>query len=522
MLADLSRDWDLLIIGGGITGAGVFRRATALGLRCLLVEQQDFAWGTSSRSAKLVHGGLRYIAQGHLRTSYHSVREREQLLAEMPGLVHLIDFAFPVPRGGWVGVGLVKMALSIWDRMAGRMNHRYLNAEAMRATVPRLETFGRAGFVYGDGATDDARLVLRVLQSGTDQGGTALNYTRVQDLLRSAEGRVVGARLQDADTGETAEVFADAVVNATGAWVDDLRAPLGHAPLVRRLRGSHLFLSQDRLPVPCAVTIPSVSDSRTLYVVPWEGVTLVGTTDLDHAGDLSREPYMAPDEGAYILAALQRAFPSAELTEADVLCTQAGVRPVIGTGKADPSKESRDAQVLSDDHMVSVSGGKLTTFDFMARRTLAAAAKWLTSPGTTPTRPALPSGADAPPERFVGRYGWRAQEILQGSGTLDFVGDTRFTWSELRWSAGAEQVRHLDDLLLRRTRLGMLLPDGAAAHLDRLKAEVQPVLGWSDARWASEVARYRALWHRAYGPERMRSAPVEGRLEPPAAVSEAV
>lgn len=507
--------WDVVVVGGGITGAGVFRRATALGYRVLLVEQQDFAWGTSSRSGKLVHGGLRYLAQGQFRTSYNSVRERERLLKELPGLVDLVDFALPVPWGGRPTEWGMKAMFEIWDTMAGRANHRSLDADAMRAMVPGLDTRGRRGFVYGDGSTDDARLVLRILQQGIDQGGTARNYTRVKGFGRNARGRIEAVWLEDTVTGESFEVRPKVVVNATGAWVDELRAPLGKKPVIRRLRGSHLIFPQSRLPLPCAVTFPSATDRRTLYGVPWEGVTLIGTTDLDHHAGLEREPYMTTKEGDYLLEGVRKAFPELGLEPGDVICSQAGVRPVIGSGKADPSKEARDAKLMVDENLVSVSGGKLTTFDFMARRVLRRTKAFLPPPPAA--RAALPGPAPSDvegPERLVGRFGQHAAEVLAACPDHRALGGTRFTLPELVYAAEHEAVVHLDDLLLRRTRLGLLLPEGGANLLAEIEPLVRPALGWTPAEWAEESARYRALWRRAYSPERIERAPDGARDAP--------
>lgn len=510
-------DWDMVVIGGGITGAGVFRRAAASGYRVLLVEQQDFAWGTSSRSGKLVHGGLRYVAQGQFRTSYHSVRERERLLKEFPGLVDLIDFVIPTPWAGRSTQWAMKLMFIIWDLMAGRANHHFLNRDALRALVPGLQTKNRPGFVYGDGSTDDARLVLRILQQGMDLGGTAINYTKVEGFGRTADGRIHTVQLRDTESSKLQEVRTKVVVNATGAWVDELRATFGKAPIIRRLRGSHLIFPQSKLSLPCAVTFPAVGDRRTLYGVPWQGVTLIGTTDLDHHGDLVREPYMTTREGDYLMQGVQAAFPEHGLEPSDVLCSQAGVRPVIGSGKKDPSKEARDAKVLVDQNLISVSGGKLTTFDFMARRVMRRSKAWLPSP---PTMRAWTGAADEGlgevPVQLRGRFGHRAQDILQSGGGLERIEGTTFSWAEVRWSAEHEQVQHLDDLLLRRTRLGLMLPGGGMSCLPRLKAEVGPGLKWSEEQWAAEIQRYQDLWERAYSPERINSAPEAPSKAPPA------
>lgn len=511
--------WDMGVIGGGITGAGVFRRAAALGYRVLLVEQKDFAWGTSSRSGKLVHGGLRYLAQGQFRTSYNSVRERERLLEELPGLVDLIDFALPVPFGGLPTELGMRVMFRIWDTMAGRDNHRHVDAEQMRATVPGLDTRGRRGFVYGDGSTDDARLVLRILQQGLDHGGVARNYTRVASFERGPRGEVRAVRLVDAVDGAEIEVRAKVVVNATGAWVDELRAPLGKKPVIRRLRGSHLVFPQAKLPLPCAVTFPSTNDKRTLYGVPWEGVTLIGTTDLDHHGGLAREPYMTTKEGSYLLDGVRKAFPEAEIEASDVICSQAGVRPVIGSGKRDPSKEARDAKLMVDHNVVSVSGGKLTTFDFMARRVMRRAKAFLPPPAQGLALPASTAEAEGP-ERIVGRFGRHAAQVLAASEDHRPLAGTRFTLAELVYSAEHEAVVHLDDLMLRRTRLGLLVAGGGVDLLPQLEAPVRAALGWGPDQWRQEVARYRAIWRRAYSPERIERAP-EAEGEDPAPLAAA-
>lgn len=505
-LQALGRDWDVIVVGGGITGAGIFRLAGQQGLRCLLLEQRDFAWGTSSRSGKLVHGGLRYIAQGQLRTSLHSVRERERLLRGYPGLVEPLTFVIADPPGGLpirLGLG---MLLALYDRMARRHSRRRLDGTALRQLAPGLTSGPRGGFSYVDGTTDDARLVLRVIGEGQALGGEALNDLRATDLVRGPRGRVQGVVCRDELSGESVEVGARVVINAAGVWADELRQRLGHPPRLRRLRGSHLIFPRHRLPLPHAVGLISPIDGRNMYVLPWEGVTLLGTTDIDHEPGLDQEPRIARREGSYLLETIHHWFPEARLTEADVLATTAGVRPVLDTGKADPSKESREEAVWTDDGLVTISGGKLTTFPLMARRALSAARSFLDGPAVGDGAPSRegesgPVGTELP-QRLVGRYGEAAAEVveLDRSGELEPVGDTAFTWAELRYAARAEQVAHLEDLLLRRTRLGLLLPEGGAALLDRVQQEVADELSWGEARWAREREDYLEQWQRTYSP----------------------
>lgn len=503
--------FDLVVVGGGITGAGVFRLAARLGYRCLLIEQRDFAWGTSSRSGKLVHGGLRYIAQLQLRTSLHSVTEREKLLEAYPGLVEPLEMMVAPPGGSRLmklGLGGV---LALYDWMAGARRRKRMDRDTFLALLPGWADARVGGYSFVDGTTDDARLVMRVIGEGRMVGGQALNYVAAKDLMRAASGAVEGVVAQDVETGSTYEIRARAVVSATGAWADELRRALGRPPRVRKLRGSHLVFSRERLPISRAAGLVSPIDKRNMYVLPWEGRILLGTTDLDHDGDMSEEPVISASEQDYLLETVNHWFPDANLGDGDVVSTMAGVRPVIGSGKADPSKESREEIVWADDGLVTISGGKLTTFGLMAEKAVDAARPWLGEPPLA----APPSAPDTRPlslpdepnlaRRLTGRHGMAATEVLaQVDGKLERMGDTPYLWAELRHAARHEQVVHLDDLLLRRVRTGLLLPDGGAALLARVRHETQETLGWDDARWDAEVERYTRIWRKAYGPNAAR------------------
>ncbi len=515
ILAELPDVWDVIVIGGGMTGAGVFREATQAGYRTLLLEQRDFAWGTSSRSGKLVHGGLRYLSQGQVKTTWHSVRERERLLRRYPGLVEELIFAIPV-YSALSGL-MLRTGLTVYDGMAWNWTHRRLDAAQLRAMVPGLNGKGlRGGFAFRDAQTDDARLVLRVIREGLRQGGTALNYIRVEELVRDGQGRVLGVTVREREHGEFRELRAQAVINATGVWADHLRQQLGAAPRLRKLRGSHLIIARSRLPIEHAVSFSHPEDQRPLYAMPWQGVTLVGTTDLDHELPLTEEPKMSRNEGVYLLAGLNACFPDLALQAGDVMASFAGVRPVLNTGKADPSREARDHVVWPERGMITVTGGKLTTFPLLARQALREAAKWLGSPpGSKHVRgeggysqgaaDAATGGAGGEEALAVlaGRFGDDAGEILPhaaGKG-WEKVPGTGLYWAELAWSAQCEQVMHLDDLLLRRTRLGLLLPQGGASVLEEIRAWVLPFLGWDEERWQREKAAYLALWQEAYSPQ---------------------
>jgi glycerol-3-phosphate dehydrogenase len=502
----MAQEWDLLVIGGGILGAGILLEAARRGLKALLVEQRDFAWGTSSRSSKLVHGGLRYLKDGRLHLTRESVRERESLLRDAPGLVEPLGFAF-AHYEGQRGRRSFLAGLAVYDLLAGRRERHWLARDAFLERAPNVARDRLAGgIVYTDAKTDDARLVLRALQEALAHGAAALNYVAARSLLRIG-GRVAGAVLHDQPGGTSYELKARVTVDATGAWSGALH---GKGPRLRPLRGSHLILPAWRLPLSQAVSLMHPQDGRPVFAYPWEGTTLVGTTDLDHEQPMSMEARITRPELDYLLAALQAQFPGLGLTQADVLSTFAGVRPVIAGGHAEASREGREHSVWSEDGLVAVAGGKLTTFRAIALDAL------------KQVRAQLPDWRDelrpcrvfAPPpdavdgrlpgamlRRLRGRHGAAAGALLAAAGEGEFalIPGTETPWAELRWAARAEAVQHLDDLLLRRTRLGLQLKEGGAALMPRIRAVCQPELGWHDARWEQEQQDYTALWHAHYG-----------------------
>ncbi|MEW5871426.1 MAG: glycerol-3-phosphate dehydrogenase/oxidase [Chloroflexota bacterium] len=513
--AGLEQPWDVVVIGGGITGAGILREARRAGLRALLVEAQDFAAGTSSRSSKLVHGGFRYLKNAQVRLTLESVRERERLVHEGRGLVNPLGFLLATFAGdqipGWVfGTGLI-----VYDLLALKWGHRAYDAIDMRELCPLLPEEGlRSGYRYFDAQTDDARLVLRVIEEAVQDGGTALNYARAVDLLRLRSGQVCGVRLRDeapgAD-GRTCELHAQVVINATGAWADELRTQMGGRQRLRKLRGSHLVFSKQRLPLTRSVSFLHPKDGRPVFALPWEGVTLFGTTDIDHAFELAEEPHISPGEIDYLLDAVKFAFPGQELGLADVQSTFAGVRPVIDTGKADPSKESREHVLWNENGLLTVTGGKLTTFRLMAHDALQKIRGRLPGrPQFDPEQRVLAEpldctglAVDLSPEarlRLAGRHGGFTPQVCaaaQGE-EIGAIPGTPNLWAELRWAARAEGVVHLDDLLLRRVRLGLLLPEGGLPLMERICAIAQPELGWDNERWENEALAYAAQWKRCY------------------------
>ncbi len=335
--------WDIIIIGGGITGAGILKLASQMGLKALLLEQKDFAWGSSSRSSKMVHGGLRYIAEGQIGLTRESVRERQRLLKDAQGLVIKQSFTvshyarkFPWP---WV----FNLLLSIYDLFSGKRQHRYWSKKDYQYLVPGTDPQDSTGGTqFMDAMTDDARLVLRLIQEAQQNGSQAVNYSKVNQLIRE-NGKVVGVLATPEESEDAIRLDSKVVVNATGAWSSLLLSDSEKQVLIRPLRGSHLVVPSWRLPVASAISVAHPFDKRPVQIFPWQNVTIIGTTDVEHQQSLSFEPCISQDELNYLMECVEHQFPFAQLTENDIISTFAGVRPVIDSGTATaPSKEKRN------------------------------------------------------------------------------------------------------------------------------------------------------------------------------------
>ena len=514
--ADLSQPWDVIVIGGGIVGAGVFREAVEAGMKTLLLDGHDFSSGTSSRSSKMVHGGFRYLKNAQIKLTLDSSRERQRLIHEGKGLIEPLRFNLANYQGdhtpGWVfGLGLIA-----YDTLALRWKHSRLSKQDLKEICPNINQKSlQGGYGFYDAQTDDARLVLRVIQEGQLAGGSAMNYAKVVGLLRNQSNQVCGVQVKDVFTGAEKELHSKLVVNATGAWADELRGKIGRTPRLRLLRGSHLIFSQERIPLQDAVSFLHPVDQRPVFAFSWEGATLIGTTDVDHDHPMSTDPWISEAETDYLLEAVNHIFDCLALTKDDIRSTFAGIRSVLDTGKADPSKEARDEILWDEDGLITITGGKLTMFRHMAQRTLKFARKYL------PEKTKFDSDGRALDvikerelasiydskflskeikTRLIGRYGKNAAHMIESipADVLTSIPETYTLWAELQWAARHEQVVHLDDLLLRRTRLGSLLPMGGQSIMGKVRALCQPELGWDDQRWQAEEAFYQQLINQAY------------------------
>lgn len=534
------KPWDMLIIGGGITGAGIAREAARRGLAVLLIEQKDFAWGTSSRSSKMVHGGLRYIASGDYKTTLLSVRERERMLSEASGLVNEMHYIMPHYKGKFPPPWIFKILLRVYDGLAGKRYSKYFKKDAFLNLNPNIKQDKFLGASqFSDAVTDDSRLVMRVLAEAIHDGAQAINYLKAETLITNEQGSVVGATLKDTSSEDNAQnnvqsnvesydVYAKVVVSATGAWADTLRMQASKQTeqsfhkQIRPSRGSHLVVSKERLPIEQAYTFLHPVDKRAVFVFPWGNRTVLGTTDLDHPPLDDSEVGITNEEVDYLLTATNELFNDAKLNRKDVISTWAGVRPLISEGgdgkRVSPSKEKRDHSVWLDNNLVTVSGGKLTTFRLIALDVLEKCQEVLTLDksviqkqtlnddhvfsNTAPTNPKFFTLPKALQQRLQGFYGRQLDTLLElaHEDDLAYVTDSNTIWAEIRFAARHEQVMHLDDLLLRRTRLGLILPNGAMTPLisARLKQICQQELGWNEQKWQQEAQRYQNLWQRYY------------------------
>jgi glycerol-3-phosphate dehydrogenase len=523
-LAALQEDtFDVVVIGGGITGAGVALDAATRGYSVALVERRDFAAGTSSRSSKLVHGGLRYLQNFDLGLVREALLERGLLTSLAPHLVKPLQLVVP-SFGGKRPDRMLGTGLHLYDRMARELRrssqvdwnpdkHRIIEgdevARLLPALAPREPT---AGYLFYDCQTDDARLVLTVLGEAERFGAIAANRLDVQELVYDESGTARGVRCVDTLSAAEIEVRAESVVNATGVWADRISPEefyeAEEVPRIRPSRGTHVTIARERLNVECGAIVPA-EKGRTIFVLPWLGRTLIGTTDVDYEGDLEHVP-PSEDDVAYLLGATNRFFET-DIGPADLTGAYAGVRPLISTG--DPKKSvdiSRRAELYeTSSGMLTITGGKLTTFRRMAKHVVDRIVErdGREAPCRTHEIPlGMPvDAADLPQVEGIGedtramlanRYGYAARDVLALAETRPelrerVVADLPDLLAEVVVAARAEQAHSLGDVLLRRTRLGLLAAaevcdaDGAAA---RSVARVMGgELGWGDARVETEL-----------------------------------
>jgi glycerol-3-phosphate dehydrogenase len=521
----LRRDeFDLLVIGGGITGCGIARDAALRGLRVALVEKDDFASGTSSRSSRLIHGGLRYLEHGYLHLVFEASNERRRLLRLAPHLVRPLEFLWPVYAGARVPQWKLNAGLTLYDALALFRNvgtHRRLSARQIATREPDLKRDGLVGGArYFDAATDDARLTLANAIGAREAGAVVLNHVRVRELIIEA-GVARGARVEDVLAGEHLETRAKVIVNATGPWSNEMRRldeggdARASAAGVRGSKGVHVAVARDRVGNHGALTLLAPNDGRVMFILPSGRQTIVGTTDTftDAPPD---EVRASERDVAYLLGAANTFFPGAHLLRSDVISAWAGIRPLIAGGAeaADPGNASREHAIAESGHgVVSITGGKLTTFRVMAAEVVDVVLsrlgkRTLRQPPTN--NAALPGGdlayideAIAAAERatadaelaahLVHSYGGRwsaAAACIAAPGGAERLASSRYTIGEMRYVVQHELAYTLADMLLRRTHLAFETRDHGRDSAERVASAVRDILGWSDSDVATQLEAY--------------------------------
>jgi glycerol-3-phosphate dehydrogenase len=511
-----AEQFDVLVVGGGITGAGVALDAASRGLRTALVERDDFASGTSSKSSKLVHGGLRYLQQREVGLVYEGLAERQVALRNAPHLVRVLPFLIPVlTKDGVISRRLARAlggALWMYDLTGGLRigkRHKRVSSDQAVTHMPTLRADRVAGgYLYYDAHTDDARLTLTLCRTAAAHGAVVANYAGVTSLRKDSAGRVRGALVQ-AD-GDEVEVRADVVVNAAGVWTDDVRAldEPSHPHSIRPAKGIHITVPWTKVRNDIAVVVPVAKDRRSVFVVPWGDLTYVGTTDTDYDGPLD-DPECAPEDVAYLLRALNAVITDA-VREDDVLGTWAGLRPLLRTATNDRTADlsRRHAVRRSEGGLVTVTGGKLTTYRRMAADTVDEVDAVLGKRRRCRTKRLKLIGADGyedPPEtnepsrheHLAHRYGTEGAEVEALVDREPALGEPLvpglpYLKAEAVHAVRSEMARTLDDVLTRRTRARLLARDDSAAAAEDAAGLVGRELGWDDAERARQVKEYRA------------------------------
>jgi glycerol-3-phosphate dehydrogenase len=498
----LTRDraWDLVVVGGGATGVGVAIDAAARGYEVLLLEQDDFGKGTSSRSTKLVHGGVRYLEQGNVSLVMEALRERGLLRQNAPHLVH--DLAFVVPNYEWWEAPFYGIGLKVYNALAGKYGFggsEVLSREETLARLPTIRTEGlRGGVVYHDGQFDDTRLLINMAATACEQGGTLLNYAPVTGFLRGDDGFVDGVKGRDRESGREFEARARIVVNAAGPFCDAVRrlAEPTVTPMISPSQGIHLVFGGDFLSSPNAIMVPHTRDGRVMFAIPWHGHVVVGTTDTAIETAVL-EPKPQEEEIEFILETAAR-YLHKPPSRKDVLSVFVGIRPLVRSADAASTAAlSRDHTIHIDPSgLLTITGGKWTTYRNMAEDTVNQAAELAGLPERrSPTKHLNIHGFHRHAEKFeaLAVYGSDApaiRELMQADPALaePLHPALPYTGAEVVWAARSEMARTAEDVLARRTRALFLNARAAVAMAPRVSELLARELR-RDAEWAKAQVR---------------------------------
>ena len=477
--------FDLLVIGGGITGCGVARDAAMRGLKVALVERDDFASGTSGRSSRLVHGGIRYLEHGQLHLVYESIRERETLLRIAPHVVKPLAFTWPVYRGARVGKLRLGVGLLAYHLMAGRRSRRHatLDIRGILEREPCLESVGlTGGAVYYDASTDDARLTVANAVAAQQNGATVASHARVTEILRE-RGKAVGAVVRSQHSDETQDVRARLIVNATGVWANQFTTDK-HARGHRGSKGAHISVPRDRVGNRDALTLISPVDGRVMFCLPAGPQAIIGTTDT-WTDESPETAHASTSDVDYLLRSANAYFPRAQLTRDDVVSAWAGIRPLASQATTNPSAVSREHAIVTDTSgVVNVTGGKLTTYRSMAAEIVDRVQQSLGQlPNPAPTDSVELPGAERVAE--IARLQREDPNLLE-----PLVPGLPHTGAHLVYGVTNEMARSLSDLLIRRVHLAFETRDHGLSVASRAADIVAPLLGWDEATKSARVREF--------------------------------
>lgn len=533
--------FDLLVIGGGITGAGIVRDAARRGLTVALVDMNDVAYGTSSRSSKLVHGGLRYLEQGEFNLVFESVSERRILQDIAPHLVNPLGFLFPVYKGTRKPLWMINTGIRLYEGLSlfrSPKRPRSLKVADVERIEPAVKTEGLKGApLYYDCATDDARLTLETALDGVEEGATVVTWARAASFIKDETGRIKGVVVRDELGGELREVEARAVINATGPWTDStigMSQALSSGSTLRPTKGVHVVVDFEKLPLSNAVVCFHPTDRRVLFAVPWGDRTYLGTTDTDFTGDPGEVAATAADVD-YLIDAANASFPRNLLTRVDVISTWAGIRPLMApTGEeadeVNESKVSREHSIIvGQDGLVTIAGGKLTTYRRMAAEVVDTAVRLIEltdgvldlEPARTDKVPLLgargwPSDDDhakvaeevskaghphVPDDvalHLANTYGMRALDIARKVAASRELGRRLIPnrpeiFAMVDWAIEEELAATVCDVMVRRTQLFYRDVDQGLGACEAVADRMTTLLGWDEATRSREIERYREV-----------------------------
>ena len=493
--------WDLIVAGGGATGAGVAIDAASRGYDVLLLEQDDFGKGTSSRSTKLVHGGVRYLEQGNVSLVMEALKERGLLLRNAPHLVR--NLGFVVPNYDWWEAPFYGIGLKLYNLLAGKYGFgasRILSREETLERLPTIKPDGlRGGVIYFDGQFDDSRLLINLVATAFEQGATLLNYARVTELTKDGEGFVDGVRFRDLETGEECEVRAKVVINATGPFADALRRQADPAveAMIAPSQGIHLVFDASFLSAEHAIMVPHTSDGRVMFAIPWHGHTLVGTTDTPIAGP-SLEPAPLAQEIEFILQT-SALYLAKKPERADIRSVFAGIRPLVRSGEGgNTAALSRDHTIrIENSGMITVCGGKWTTYRHMAEDCVNQAATLARLPDRPCVTEHLNIHGFHPASEKFGRlwmYGSDAPLVEQAAAGEPLDAELPYSAAEVVWAVREEMARTVEDVLARRTR-ALFLNSRAALRMAPRVAHLMAGELKQDGAW--EAAQLESFRHTA-------------------------